>query len=148
MVIFGLLSDHNIRPASTVFEFDIFFVRHSVEVFMEAVHQEGQQLLRVLLLEAGEGGVVVTNGPPHLDWGQRPDLGGPHLLDEVAEPLGHLALVAQRVLSVQLPVVTVIVEVGGQDLGVGHALDGSVHVTGVAQIVQTRHTCSCIQTLN
>ena len=56
-----LLSDDDIWPSLAVSQLDVRLVVHPVQVLMKTVQQEGQQLLRVVLLDAAEPGRVLAD---------------------------------------------------------------------------------------
>lgn len=63
VIVPRLLRHHRVRPAFAVAQFDVRLVVDAVEIFVQAVEQKSQQLLRVVLLVAVETRRVFSDRP-------------------------------------------------------------------------------------
>ena len=113
---------HVVRPILAVLELNVGLLFDPVQVLVEPVEEEGEQLLRVLLLVAGE----LRREPPHRHLEvPRDDVrvaARPDALDELAEGARDLALHSQRVVLVDVFGIVVVGKVFGDWRTVREAL--------------------------
>ena len=77
-------------------------------------------------MKSGKVCAVAPDGPPQLDGRDSLGVGCPHVAHEIAEAHRDVALHAQRVASVELVEVAVVVEVLRENFSVGNALQRRV----------------------
>ena len=127
VVLPRLLGELLVRLAHVAAQLHVGLLHDAVEVLVQAVEQKGEQLVRVLLLEAGELGreaaqVELERARYRVAVVARPDL-----VDEVGIGLGDFALAPERIHHVDLLLVALVAEVVGEQRHVAHALQRRVH---------------------
>ena len=111
-----------VRSAITIGHLNVGFLPDPVQVLVQAVQEEGEQLLAVLLLVARELGGKPSDG--HLE-GSGDDVGElatPHVLDELAKGSGNLSLHSKWVVLIDVLHIVVVVKVFSHFMDVGQAL--------------------------
>ncbi len=103
---------------------------------MQTVEQIIEQLLRVVLLIANEGFLEISERALQREGAENVVAFKPHVFDELGVLAGEGPLGAHFVVLVDLLLVVPDQKVVGKLVVVGEALQGGVHVAGVAQVLQ------------
>mmetsp|Transcript_19595 Transcript_19595/g.46795 ORF Transcript_19595/g.46795 Transcript_19595/m.46795 type:complete len:527 (+) Transcript_19595:546-2126(+) len=113
---------------------------HAIQVFMDSVEKEGEELLRVVLAVSAELRCKLAQRRLELVWAHRRGLAAPNVSKEVRKRGGELATGAKGVVLIEVVGELPTQEEAGQRLGVAQALQCRIHETGVAKVIQPRHT--------
>lgn len=117
---------------------------HSIEILVQAVEQEQEQLLRVLLLVRHELLVELTERAFEATRRYDATMAVPHGAHDHRELVGYLAPKAELVRAVEIVAVRATHEVLDELFGARQTLYDRVHEARVAQIANARETRVCI----
>mmetsp|Transcript_79975 Transcript_79975/g.246662 ORF Transcript_79975/g.246662 Transcript_79975/m.246662 type:complete len:370 (-) Transcript_79975:805-1914(-) len=136
-----LAGDLGVRSAVRVLQGSIRLCPGTVEVLIQILEKDGQELLGVLLLPTCK---LVPQATHHALEGLRRDnqgalaLSACHVRKQIRKGHGQSPSEAPSALCVQI-VQVVLVKVAGQDRRGQEALQGRVHVAGIAQVLKPHH---------
>lgn len=126
---------------------DVLLLLDSVHVFVQLVEQLGEELLRVMLIVAYEHLVVLREDFLELAGVHVPRMARlvPYLVEQLRELTDDFAVGPQRVLAVDLVSEAHREQVLPKALQVGQALERTIHVARVTQVVEADDTIRGVQ---
>lgn len=129
-----------------IYVFVVAPTHHSLfrlQVHVQPVHQNGQKLVRVLLVHAAKDLLALANDAPQIVAGYVPMLVHPDLADDGAKLFGDRSLVARATMEL-LSVTVVLYKKVLEAWRVAQALHDAVHVARVAKVLQTRQAMALL----